>query len=190
MPSNGLVNVETPPVLKQVEFAIHSVVFDGEEGAASIVDEMVDNIEVAWEWHSALYSINRARWTLKDVVERVMVRELGTDAMRFEDVLVRGVEPDPAFSIKDERAFAEYFDLSAGAMLILDRRRLKMDGIAAFARQKGDDADEIIARFFRRHDTEGPLSLRVCRMEYAPWWCMKPPMRDRERRPRPVVVKR
>lgn len=158
--------------LHDVETAIREIVYGDDETARGYVDEQCETFEDLWALHRARASHAQAGWKLKEAVEAAMIRDLGDEAIRIDDMIVRVVKEPPARRIKDPAGLAQYLELSAGALLVFRTTDLKMQGLNAWAIEQGDDPDEIESRFFEFVGEEGPPELRINRMEYAPYWAL------------------
>lgn len=104
---------------------------------------------------------------IRDLQGQAIHAGMGPDAF----IVYAQAEP-PTRRIRDPKELAKYLELSAGAQLAFRSSDIKVQGVRAWAESKGDDPDEIEARFFEYVGDEGPVSLRMNRLEYAPWWAL------------------
>lgn len=178
-------------IVRQVLEAIRHVAYgastgeeDGKDVAASLIDERVtEGTRHLYEWRSALGSLMRGAFILKDELDRALIRDLGHDAVRFDDRLLRvDVEP-PDRRIKDQEGLVAYLELSAGALLAFPPSCLSVAGLRKYAEARGDNPDEVVERYIDWVGEEGKPFLRMGGMQYAPYWALD--MAEGERRTAP-----
>lgn len=174
--------------LRDIATAVATVIYE-EDAAAGIIDEIdPDTFEELWQWRDGLHTIRRASWFLTNEVETALRKQLARhEAICIHDLIVRVVPGDISRRCLDDAGLRAYMNLSDDAGLCLRITDVKTTGLRALAGKRGDDPDEIVERFFDFE--EGPPKLKVSTMEYAPYWCIKPPMAHLERRFDPKFVK-
>lgn len=152
---------------------------------ANDLDEACDpeNIEGLYELWSANKGFRSAHYKVHEAIEMAMIVNLGADdAVRLDDWLFYADKRAPVRRIKDPPGLVEYLGLSVGAQLAFRTSDLRVEGLRAFATDRGDDPDEVAERFIEHVGPEGPPVLIARSMEYAPRWALTMKMGERRRR--------
>jgi hypothetical protein len=173
--------VKDTGVVRDVLECIHGQMFADESYSEDAVDEDCDGIDDLWAWWNAAESTRKATLMTKRAVSRTIIRELKGQAIRLDDAYAMAM-PTTVSRIRDLDGLADYLELSAGAKAALDPAHINLRGIRAYAETRGEDPDEIEARYFVTEiDENQPPWLKVGGMEWAPHWLIAAKLKHGDR---------